>query len=212
MVFYWEKYWKDTNESEIATNFALDMADRFKPIFETSPVSRFADFGCGPASMIFKLAESYPETLFYGFDLAESVIEKNVQVSRERGLDNIIFVKDSLPYPETRLSFDIVTCFSTLHYLVEIESAIVNLYRLVNSGGYLIFNYPNIFTSRMYQRDLAPDDTMMRTRFKVLLTGQNVLTQKRIGELLGSTPSKFYSKIRGNIYLKIRKPTARSIE
>ena len=181
------------------------MADRFIPLFDSFTVSTFADFGCGPASMILKLAEAYPDTVFYGYDLSEAVIQKNTMKAREQGLDNIFFEKENLPYPETRTSFDVISCFSTLHYLEAIEVAIVNLFSLVNPGGYLVFNYPNIYTRKMYQRDLSPDDHVMRTRFKTLLAGHNLLTQKRITELLGATSSKFYSKIRGNIYLIIRK-------
>ena len=205
MSFDWEKYWKDTDESISATNFAKGMADRFIPLFYSSTVSTFADFGCGPATMIFKLAETYPDTVFYGYDLSEAVIEKNTMKAREQRLDNIYFKKENLPYLETRLSFDVISCFSTLHYLETIEAAIVNLFGLVTPAGYLVFNYPNIYTRRIYQRDLSPDDHVMRTRFKTLLAGHNLLTQKKIAELLGVTPRKFYCKIKGNIYVIIRK-------
>ena len=89
MSFDWEKYWKDTDEPISSTNFAKDMADRFIPLFDSFTVSTFADFGCGPATMILKLAEAYPDTVFYGYDLSEAVIQKNTMKAREQGLDNI---------------------------------------------------------------------------------------------------------------------------
>ena len=92
MSFDWETYWNDTDEPISATNFAKDMADRFMTLFDSFTVSTFADFGCGPATMIFKLAETYSDTLFYGFDFADSVIEKNILKSRVQGLENIFFL------------------------------------------------------------------------------------------------------------------------
>ncbi len=92
-----------------------------------------------------------------------------------------------------RALYDLVVCFATLHYIKEIERAVKNLFELVNSEGYLIFNYPK------------PRDEYMKKRFALVLAGENLISLRKINIVLGSRPKEFYSPIRANIYVLIRK-------
>jgi 2-polyprenyl-3-methyl-5-hydroxy-6-metoxy-1,4-benzoquinol methylase len=121
------------------------------------------------------------------------------------GITNLSFKMDKLPYPIVGGIYDLVTCFATLHYIREIERAIRNLFKLVKRGGYLIFNYPNVHTRQVYKRDIAPDDEYMKQRFALILAGENLLSMKKIKELLGVKPRRFYSSIRSNVYVSIYK-------
>ena len=170
----WNEHWTIHEEPEGATRFAVEMAGRVGSFIDKRDVRYVADFGCGPATMLFELADIYPSIDFFGFDIAESVIRQNRERAEEGGHGNLFFEIDSLPVPKTLHRFDLVLCFSTLHYIKYIEEAIRSLFRLVNSGGYLIFNYPNIYSKKAKERELLPDDEHLRKRFSVLLSGENV--------------------------------------
>ncbi len=202
----WNEHWTLNDESKSATEFALEMADRLCRFIDERDIDNVADLGCGPATTLFELAGNYPRIDFYGFDIAESVIRKNEEKAEKAGLRNIFFETDELPDTRTLRRFDLVICFSTLHYLKDIGSALRSLFELVNPYGHLIFNYPNIHTKRSYEKDIQRGDECMKNRFSILLSGDNVTSQREINRLLGVRPMKFYSSKISNIYVRVRKP------
>jgi len=201
----WGKHWETDEEPEGARDFAEKMADRLREFMGGNGIGSVADYGCGPATTLFRLAEHFSDIDFYGYDVAASIIKKNTERARELGLANLSFGQDSLPNPRNTKTFDLVTCFSTLHYVEEIACAIKRLFELVNPGGYLIFNYPNTYTRKTFQEDIQPDDEYMKRRFALLLAGRNLISQRRIGKILGVRPEKFYSSINSNIYILVHK-------
>ena len=207
--FDWLKYWAEHDENEAAAKFALSFAEKLDESIEWKRVSSFADFGCGPATMILALAERHPETSFHGFDASEPVLAKNRLKARNANLGNIIFRQETLPNIDMANRFDLVTCLSTLHYVERIEEAICNLFMVVQDGGCLLFNYPNIYTHWMYRRDVKQDDEEMKTRFMLVLNRRNRVTQKTIQKVTGVKPRRFHSAIRGNIYVALHKPSSR---
>lgn len=204
-TFNWNKHWGATCESEEARKFAIRMADMISAFMQNKRVDLVADYGCGPATMLFALAERFPQTEFYGFDMAASIIEKDFEKASQLGLKNLRFEQDGLPSPRKERAYDLVVCFATLHYIKEIERTVKNLFELVNPKGYLIFNYPNIYTRAAYQKEIKPRDEYMKRRFALVLAGENLLSLRKINIVLGSRPKKFYSSIRANIYVLVRK-------
>jgi len=204
-TFDWNKHWELTSEPEGAQQFAIKMADMISDFMQNKNMKTVADYGCGPATLLFTLAQRHPQVQFYGFDLADSIVKRNIEIVNQLQLLNLYFEKDSLPRPQKVRKHDLVTCFATLHYIKNIEEAIKNLFELVNSGGYLIFNYPNIYTRTVYQRDIKPEDHHMKERFALLLAGENLLSLRKIQEILGVKPLRFYSSIKSNIYVTIHK-------
>ncbi|OGD45567.1 hypothetical protein A3K69_08410 [Candidatus Bathyarchaeota archaeon RBG_16_57_9] len=43
-----------------------------------------------------------------------------------------------------------------------IKWVIRSLFRVVEDGGFLLFIYPDVYTHRMYNRDVKPDEDEMR--------------------------------------------------
>ena len=201
----WGKHWDTDAEPEGAWDFAEKMADRLIEFMRGKRIGSVADYGCGPATTLFRLAEHFTDIDFHGYDMAASIIQKNTEKARDLGLMNLSFVQDSLPNPRKAKTFDLVTCFSTLHYVEEIEHAIKRLFERVKTGGYLIFNYPNTYTRKAYQEDIQPDDEYMKRRFALLLVGRNLVSQRRIRKILGARTKKFYSSTKSNIYVLVRK-------
>lgn len=206
MSIDWDGHWETNEEPADAHMFAVKMADRLRGFMKNKPINCVADFGCGPGTTLFTLAKSMPNINFYGYDAAATIIEINEEKTRNLQLKNLYFEQDSLPYPKTRQKFDLVTCFSTLHYVKDIEQALIALFKLVIIGGYLIFNYPNIYTKKVYQKDINPEDEYMKQRFALVLSGKNLLSLRKIEKILGFKPKKFYSSIKSNIYVSIYKP------
>jgi trans-aconitate methyltransferase len=75
--FDWETYWAEREDNEVAARFALGMAEKLDAFIDWRGVSSFADFGCGPATMMLALAERHPSTSFHGFDVSQNVLSKN---------------------------------------------------------------------------------------------------------------------------------------
>ncbi len=203
--FDWDRHWELKEEPEGARIFAVKMADMIADFIEKRNVRTVADYGCGPTTLLFNLAERFPGTNFYGFDIAESIVRKDKEKASKLGTTNLRFEQDRLPCPSAGGAYDLVTCFATLHYVRDIERAIRGLFKLVNRGGHLIFNYPNAYTRRAYQRDVKPDDEYMKRGFALLLAGENLLSMKKINDILGVRPRRFYSSVRSNVYVSVRK-------
>ena len=204
-VFDWNKHWKMTEEPKKARQFAIKMADILCGFMQDKHVRSVADYGCGPATLLFTLAKRCPQIQFYGFDIAASIIQRNKERAVRLQLRNLHFEQNSLPNPRERRTYDLMVCFATLHYIKEIGHAIKNLFKLVSSGGYLIFNYPNIYTRTGYQKDIKPNDKDMKQRFALVLAGENLLSLRKIRKILGVTPKKLYSSSKVNIYVVIHK-------
>lgn len=207
--FNWDSYWAHKDESRSAQEFAVKLAKMLRCFIEDETIWRIADYGCGPATTLFALAAALPDVSFYGYDVAGSVVEKNTSKARSLGLRNLFFRQDRLPNPKNVEKFGLVTCFSTLHYTEDIEQALRDLYGLVEGGGYLIFNYPNRYTRKMYVREIKPGDEEMRRRFSLVLEGRNLLSVKAIEGILGVRPLRFYSSRRSNPYVVARKGKSR---
>ena len=204
-TFDWDKHWKVTPEPEEARRFAIKMADMLSNFMQDKHVRSMADYGCGPATLLFTLARRFPQIEFYGFDVAASIIQRNEKGVAQLQLQNLHFKQGSLPSPQKTRKYDLVVCFATLHYTKEIELAIRKLFESVNPGGYLIFNYPNIYTRTAYQKDIKPEDEYMKKRFALVLAGENLLSLRKIKNILGVRPKKFYSSIKANIYVAVYK-------
>lgn len=171
-AFDWNKHWEVTCEPEEAQKFAIKMADMICAFMQNKRICSVADYGCGPATLLFALAERFPQTEFYGFDIAASIIEKDFEKASQLGLKNLRFEQDGLPSPRKERTYDLIVCFATLHYIKEIELAIKNLLDLVNPEGHLIFNYPNIYSRAAYRKDIKPQDETMKKRFALVLAGE----------------------------------------
>jgi trans-aconitate methyltransferase len=189
----WNQFYS-TGEYERSAYLAGEMMDEYVTRFLTesgsSPES-FASVGCGPAVTEFALADRYPNMEFYCCDLSEHVIRDNRELAEQRDLSNISFGVRSLPDIDMGREFDIVYCMATLYFVEEIESALTNLYNHVDSGGYLIFNYPTKAT-----RDWLQDQSQQKREFfSPVVAGTNLLTQEEIEQLLGATLHDYWELV-----------------
>lgn len=192
--FDWDRYWSSQEPPKSLVRGGERMAARivrFVHLMDPGFVS-LADFGCGPAVMLFKLALGMPDRVFYGFDASYDVLSIDRNRAATGRFKNLHFHYAHLPGIPTSKQFDVVTCFATLHYIRAPTKAIRALYRTVRPGGYLIFNYPNKAQQAAYRRD-ARDDAAVRRRFALVLSGTNLLSKSLIEQTLGRQVKNFWS-------------------
>ncbi len=206
----WDQYWMTENESPEMREAAKKMVRRLRKFMRRIHVETFADFGCGPALMLFQLAEEYPHMEFYGYDSSASVTARNRKRARELGLPNIRFGREILPDISSKRTYGTIMCIATLFYVRSIERAIMNLFSRVNRNGYLIFNYPNVASMRWYRSNTRPDDSENKKRFSLLLNGKNLFSLERIEQALGKRPYSFWKAVSeppkpGNVCVYVRK-------
>lgn len=205
----WNRYWITNDENEPMKEGALKMVERIsKDFIDQEKIKNMADFGCGPARMLFTLAEKYPQISFTGYDSAASIIDKN---RKENHLPNLKFNIDRLPNIKCKEKYDVVTSIATLHYIKDIGSAVSNLWNVTKTKGFLIFNYPNIFTMYSYRNWVELDENDNRKRFELVLNGENLLTLEKIEGILGKKPKNFWKLVgeeskRSNMCVYVKKP------
>jgi SAM-dependent methyltransferase len=197
----WDTFWAETPETarDTARPGRFDKPDQFRRFFDSRDrPETFGSVGCGPADAEFELARGYPEVDFHCYDGAESVVTENRERAATEGLGNLSFGVATLPEPEIGRQFDLVYCYATLTYVRDIERAIQCLYDLVREGGDLVFDYPNRHTRATYRELLpgaVPDEGRFEERWRFVLDGENILSHRRIRDVLGTWPRSFYVEI-----------------
>lgn len=200
----WEAYYRDGDwerEAGIAgAEVMTTLADRF---IAYSDPGDFLSVGCGPAAVLFGLAERHPEIEFYGLDRSETVIADDERVAADRGLDNVHFVVDTLPGLAIERTFDVVYCVGMIYWVEAIERAVEELYVHVNDGGHLVLNYPNRYLHYEVVNELAEEK---RDNAPLVRDGENLLTFDDVGALLGTTPRSYYTLVDGAEHRELKWP------
>ncbi|WP_435348318.1 class I SAM-dependent methyltransferase [Haloarchaeobius sp. HRN-SO-5] len=194
MPFDWEAdFYAATDWDRGAYIGGDDMPDHLETFFEREGVpSSVADVGCGPALVPFELAPRYPDTEFYGYDVAPSVVEANRQRAADEGLENLQFAVDSLPDLDVDRRFDLVYSMATLYFVADAEGALRALFDRVRPGGTLVVNYPNRYTRTWVTEEAPPEK---REAFSLVARGENLLSYDRIAEVLGRRPRSYWSAV-----------------
>lgn len=198
----WDAFWRDADEARraTATPGAHGKADHLARFFDHVGVPNdLASVGCGPAHAEFALADRYDSLEVYGFDAARSVVEQNRRRAADEGRGDVRFAVAALPELGIDRRFDLVYCYATLTYVADVESALAALHGLVRPGGYLVFDYPNRHTRATYRRHLreetVPDPAWFRERWRLVLDGENLLSHRRIHDVLDRWPRSLYAAI-----------------
>ncbi|MEQ8284433.1 methyltransferase domain-containing protein [Thalassospira sp.] len=74
-----------------------------------------ADVACGAGRAMMKLAETFPNSTFTGFDLCAGAFAPTMAEAKEKGLDNLFFVAQDLGTVESIGSFELITAFDAVH-------------------------------------------------------------------------------------------------
>ncbi|WP_266079642.1 class I SAM-dependent methyltransferase [Haladaptatus caseinilyticus] len=189
----WERFYRRADYDRCAYIGGERMADLAERFFEhVGQPDDFASVGCGPAVVPFLLAERYPGTDFFGFDLSETVVRDNAEKAEEQGLDNLRFTVDSLPDLDTDRRFDVVYCVATLYFVEEPRRAIERLYSRVRDGGHLVVNYPNEISREQFDREF---EGRKRESFELVLSGANLINEDVVRDVTGAETRNYWELV-----------------
>ncbi len=99
---------------------------------------RIVDYGCGTGGWIGLLAETFPNAQLSGVDVSENAIAK----ARERYPQCTFAPFDGDRAPFADESFDLVYSYHVLEHVLDIESSIRDIVRLLPSGGSACVIFP----------------------------------------------------------------------
>lgn len=96
------------------------------------------DVGCGKALALLHLAERYPNSEFYGYDLSQQALEEAREIAHRKQLSNIHFEqRDLTDFNQQSVSepFDFITAFDAIHDQASPQNVLDGIYNHLNTGG-----------------------------------------------------------------------------
>ena len=96
------------------------------------------DIGCGQGRALLHLAEKYPESTFWGYDLSVSALDEARQIAQTKGLTNAFFKAQDLTHfnvEAAREAFDLVTAFDAIHDQAAPQNVLDGIYATLKPGG-----------------------------------------------------------------------------
>lgn len=115
--------------------------------------ARVADVGCGHGHSTLIMAEAFPQSQFFGFDIHTPSIDEARRLARETGLTNVKFeVATAKTYPGT--NYDLVTFFDCLHDMGDPVGAAGHVYSTLDPNGTWLLVEP--FAHDTLERNLNP--------------------------------------------------------
>ncbi len=99
---------------------------------------RVLDVGCGRGRVLLRLAASYPNSGFVGYELSADALRQARHEARRQNLGNVQFVeRDLTNFHETAEadSFDLVTAFDAIHDQAAPQNVLDGIHRTLRPGG-----------------------------------------------------------------------------
>jgi len=100
--------------------------------------AKVADVGCGYGHSTILLAETFPNSQFFGYDFHEPSIEQAIMLAEEKGLHNVTFkTAKAKDFPGE--SYDLITFFDCLHDMGDPVGAAKYVHsKLAEDGTWMI--------------------------------------------------------------------------
>jgi ubiquinone/menaquinone biosynthesis C-methylase UbiE len=107
---------------------------------EGSPAGSLLDVGCGPGSIVLKIAQRCRHLSIVGLDYSQNMIETARRTAAEMGLDGRVFFQrgDAGRMPFADGSFDVVLSNSVLHHLADPTRMFREMVRVTRPGGAIL--------------------------------------------------------------------------
>jgi len=97
---------------------------------------KILDFGCGPGSTI-NVLKKFGTT--YGIDIEPRAIK----YCREKGIKNVLLVKQNKKLPFKNATFDLIACLDVLEHIKNDSSTLNEFSRILNNNGVVIITVPS---------------------------------------------------------------------
>lgn len=103
---------------------------------------KVADVGCGHGISTVLMAQAFPNTQFYGYDVHQPSIERARELAAEANVHNVTFgVATAKEYPDRQ--YDLVTFFDSLHDMGDPVGAALHVRETLNPDGTWMIVEPN---------------------------------------------------------------------
>ena len=102
---------------------------------------RVADVGCGSGTVPILLAETFPTSTVFGFDVSEAALQ--VARSRAGSISNLTFEQSSAESIPLDPPFDLVTAFDVIHDLADPLAGLTRIREALASNGQFLMMEPN---------------------------------------------------------------------
>jgi 2-polyprenyl-3-methyl-5-hydroxy-6-metoxy-1,4-benzoquinol methylase len=103
------------------------------------------DIGCGRGRAANMLAKKFPNSTFYGYDMAEEAIKGANEDSKELNNSNTFFEVQNLLTAVPTKKFDLITAFDVIHDQIDPLGTLKFIFNSLNKGG--IFLMQDILSS-----------------------------------------------------------------
>ena len=121
-----------------------------------------ADVGCGSGRALNLLASAYPNSRFWGFDIAESALERARSDAATAGNDNIVFVTRDAAALDEPERFDLVFSFDAIHDQAHPDRMLAGINAALRPGGTYLAVEPKA-SSHLHDNLDMPTAPMMYT-------------------------------------------------
>ena len=112
-------------------------------LIEEHNYRKILDIGTGTGYLAFPLAERFHEASVYGIDIADVIIEKNNEIVKEKGIQNLSFqVFDGLNYLFEEESFDLIVTRYAFHHFPDVVNSVRQMNRILAKGGRILVSDP----------------------------------------------------------------------
>lgn len=135
-----------TNNAIKQEEWALDF---FKNRYSfTGTEKRALDLGCGDGAITVKIAElfsnQFPQSAieFIGMDISQSMIDKAHTNYPKEIYKNLSFIQGNAEQIQYKDYFDLIVSFSTLHFAMEQEKVIQEIYNSLAPNGFALILVP----------------------------------------------------------------------
>ncbi len=112
-----------------------------------------ADLGCGGGLAMKTLAEEFPNSNFFGFDLCEDAFAETEDEARSSGLRNLHFQASDLSSTQSVGQFDLVTAFDAVHDQKDPMGFLALIHRSLRIDG--VFLMQDIGGSRDLEKNIC---------------------------------------------------------
>ncbi|KTD50446.1 transcriptional regulator [Legionella quinlivanii] len=109
------------------------------------------DIGCGYGRALSLMAEHFPNSQFYGFDLCEETINHANALALQKGLTNLHFMRRDLAKWHEQNQYDLITSFDVIHDQAHPKDVLKAVYEALKPQG--VFLMQDIKTSSQVENN-----------------------------------------------------------
>lgn len=100
--------------------------------------ARLADFGCGNGRVLTLLAQRFPRSSFFGYDISPEYIAQARDAASRLGLGNVLFHLADFTQADVRKVFDYALAFDSIHDLARPAEGLQAIARALKPEGRLL--------------------------------------------------------------------------